>query len=66
VLEHPTVVLGVPRTMLETATKRLERVFANRDKSATELYKCPDCGAVGLPERIENHDCDDFLEARND
>jgi len=52
--------------MLETVTKRLERVFANRDEPATELHKCAECGAIGLTERIENHDCEDFLEARDD
>lgn len=28
----------------------------------TELEECPVCGALGLPERIKNHDCQTFLE----
>jgi len=28
----------------------------------TELHECPVCGAVGLPERIENHDCTGFID----
>ena len=28
------------------------------------LAECVVCGAVGLPERIANHDCDDFLNCR--
>jgi hypothetical protein len=27
----------------------------------TELEECPVCGATGLPERIEDHDCQDFI-----
>ena len=30
--------------------------------AGTELRECCVCGAVGLPERIENHDCSDFAE----
>lgn len=30
-----------------------------------ELQQCPNCGAVGLPERIDDHDCEDFI-ARQD
>ena len=26
------------------------------------LVECVVCGAVGLPERIANHDCSDFLD----
>ncbi len=29
-----------------------------------ELEECPVCGAIGLPERIEEHDCEVFLEGR--
>lgn len=25
------------------------------------LHECPVCGAVGLKERIEEHDCADFI-----
>jgi hypothetical protein len=30
------------------------------DREPTELKECPVCGAVGLPERIEDHDCEAF------
>jgi len=29
-----------------------------------ELRECPVCGAVGLPERIDDHDCQAFLNRR--
>lgn len=29
-----------------------------------ELKECPVCGAVGLPERIADHNCQLFLEQR--
>jgi len=28
----------------------------------TELKECPVCGAIGLAERIVEHDCEAFLE----
>lgn len=30
-----------------------------------QLQQCPNCGAVGLPERITEHDCTAFI-ARQD
>lgn len=27
-----------------------------------ELEECPVCGALGLPERIDDHDCEAFRE----
>ena len=33
------------------------------DSTDEELEECPVCGAVGLPERIEDHDCQTFLTA---
>lgn len=30
--------------------------------AGTELRECLVCGAVGLPERIEAHDCGSFIE----
>jgi len=30
----------------------------------TALRECPVCGAVGLPERITDHDCRAFVEGR--
>ncbi|MBP1953580.1 hypothetical protein J2752_000461 [Halarchaeum rubridurum] len=29
-----------------------------------QLAECPVCGAVGLPERIDEHDCESFLARR--
>lgn len=34
------------------------------DPVGPELEECPVCGAVGLPERIEEHDCEDFRDWR--
>lgn len=34
------------------------------DQLSPELAECPVCGAVGLPKRIEIHDCDPFLDQR--
>ena len=39
------------RTHLEAALKRC------RDLPATPLVECPVCGRVGLPERIQMHNC---------
>ncbi|MDL0118816.1 hypothetical protein PNQ29_03535 [Halobacterium salinarum] len=33
-----------------------------QDCLGPELQECPVCGAVGLPERIEDHDCLAFLD----
>jgi len=30
----------------------------------TDLAECPVCGAVGLPERIREHDCEVFRQWR--
>ena len=30
----------------------------------TPLVECPCCGALGLPERIQHHDCTTFLRKR--
>ena len=35
--------------------------YASVDAGLTE---CVVCGAVGLPERIANHDCNDFLDCK--
>ena len=32
------------------------------DTLGPALEECPVCGAVGLPERIEDHDCGAFRE----
>jgi hypothetical protein len=31
---------------------------------SAELRECTECGASGLPERIEDHDCEVFREWR--
>jgi ribosomal protein L32 len=31
-------------------------------ETGPELQACPRCGAIGLPERIANHDCESFSE----
>lgn len=36
----------------------------NQSGSESALVECPLCGAVGLPERIQVHNCLDFLAAR--
>ncbi|WP_331234227.1 hypothetical protein [Natronorarus salvus] len=33
--------------------------------SETDLLECPVCGALGLTERIVDHDCRAFLESRH-
>ena len=34
------------------------------DPFGPELQECPVCGAVGLPERIDDHDCTSFIDWR--
>ncbi len=34
------------------------------DTGPDGLAQCPVCGATGLEERIENHDCEEFREWR--
>jgi hypothetical protein len=36
------------------------------DAPPTELAECEVCGALGLPERIREHDCESFREWRAD
>jgi len=31
-----------------------------------ELAKCMTCGAVGLPKRIDEHNCQDFLDCQQE
>lgn len=38
--------------------------MTSSDPAGPELEQCPVCGAVGLPERIEDHACEEFLAAR--
>lgn len=32
------------------------------DPLCPELEECEVCGAIGLPERIEDHDCQRFID----
>lgn len=62
VYQHPTVVLVKSRTMSESDSQLKEGTAGNHASAGTELKECVVCGAVGLPERIRNHDCNDFLD----
>ena len=42
-----------------------EGTAGNSASLGTELKECVVCGAIGLPERITNHDCDDFLDCQD-
>lgn len=41
-----------------------ETVEQSNDQLGPELKECLACGAIGLPERIEDHDCQSFLGQR--
>lgn len=36
--------------------------MTSEDCVGPELRECPVCGAVGLPERIEDHDCESYRD----
>jgi len=48
--------------MSESDTQSKEGTAGDQASVGRELTECIVCGAVGLPERIANHDCDDFLD----
>ena len=50
------------RSMSESDSQPKEGTAGNQASVDTELKECVVCGAVGLPERSENHDCSDFFE----
>jgi len=60
-LQRLTVVLVKPRTMSQSNSQPKEPTASESSSGSTELHECMVCGAVGLPERISNHDCEDFL-----
>jgi len=60
-LQRLTVVLVKPRTMSESNSQPKEGTASDPASGGTELKECIVCGAIGLPERISNHDCEDFL-----
>lgn len=47
--------------MTNSERARQEPTEQADDYLGPELAECPVCGAVGLPERIEDHDCRTFL-----
>jgi len=60
-LQRLTVVLVKSRTMSESDSQPKESTASDPASGGTALKECIVCGAVGLSERITNHDCDDFL-----
>jgi len=48
--------------MSESDAQLKEGTASNSASVGTELKECIVCGAVGLPERIKNHDCEEFLD----
>jgi len=48
--------------MSESDSQTKEGTAGNQASVDTELKECVVCGAVGLDERIKNHDCSDFLD----
>ena len=60
-LQRLTVVLVKPRTMSKSNSQPKEPTASESSSDRTELHECIVCGAVGLSERISNHDCENFL-----
>jgi len=52
--------------MSESNSRPKESTASDLASGGTELKECIVCGAVGLPERISNHDCDDFLDHKEE
>jgi hypothetical protein len=48
--------------MTNSDRERQESVEQRDNYLGARLEECPVCGAIGLPERIEDHDCRAFLE----
>jgi hypothetical protein len=51
--------------MSESNSQPKEGTASDPASGGTELKECLVCGAVGLPERITNHDCEDFLDHKD-
>ena len=49
--------------MSESSSQITDEISGNRASVDAALAECVVCGAVGLPERIANHDCNDFLSS---
>jgi len=50
--------------MSESNAQITDDIGGNRASVDAGLVECVVCGAVGLPERIANHDCNDFLDCK--
>jgi len=48
--------------MVDSSTQVDEGTSGKHASVDAGLAECVVCGAVGLPERIANHDCNDFLD----
>ena len=49
---------------MSKSNSNLNELTADNTPVGTELFECVVCGAVGLEERINNHDCRVFLERK--
>ena len=59
------MVLVKPRTMSKS-NSNINEATADDTAVGAELAECVVCGAVGLPERINNYDCKVFLTNRTE
>lgn len=65
VFQHPLTALRYPRSMTQSDLRRQEPVVDDEQSElGPPLCECPVCGAIGLPERIEDHDCQTFRDSR--
>jgi len=62
VLMTPNPALRKARSMSKSNSNTNEPTAGNHANGSTELEECTVCCAVGLPERIQDHDCNDFLD----
>ena len=50
--------------MSESGSQVTDDIGGTHASVDAALDECVVCGAIGLPERIANHDCNDFLDHR--
>jgi len=50
--------------MTQSDRDEQESIEQCNDYRELKLEKCSVCGAIGLPERIDDHDCKTFSEVR--
>ena len=63
VFQHPLTALRYPRSMTQSDPTRQEPVVDDEQTVlGPPLCECPVCGAIGLPERIKDHDCQTFRD----